>query len=610
MRTLDGHQRSRDGGRPRLPWAALLTVFVCAALFVLPVLMIAVGAFRDSAPGVPGGRWTLDAFVGVYSDSAAWGVLRDSLMFAVGVSMFSTALAAYLAWLSARTDTPLRGLLTPMMVLVLVMPHLFFAVSWGLLGNQAVGGINRVLGDVASTEVGLVNIESWAGILFVATLKSTALKYMLLLGPMMAMDRAQEEAAFVAGAGKARTFLTVTVPALAPAIIGAFVLGLIVALEYFDIPLILGAAARINVFSTEIYAYLFELSPPRYAYASSLALGAITILLVLLIVQSRLLGDRQFTTVRGKSSRQGRWQLGRWRYAGTTVISLYALVTVALPVAQLIVVSFSPFYGVYGQYTLDNYRRVLADPAVSRSIQTTIEIAVSASIAAVLVALLITYVVRYGRGPVVPFLRISTWLPWAIPGTALGLGMLWAYLSIPVLSGLYGTATLVFIGLVVAATPLAMRTVEPGVGQVGKELEEAARLSGANRPRAFFDAVVRLVTPSLLAGVMLSAILVSGNLAIPIMLGSTNAQTLPALVFRRYAMGRTTEAAALLCLLLAGLAVSGIITLLLWKLARVVHRGQKAPLLAGAPDGASTPVRFDDADTVDVARVEISERNE
>lgn len=569
--------------------AAIVAVIVCALLFVLPVAMIAVGAVREGAPGT-GAEWTLSGLVDYYSRTRAWSILSQSLGFALVVSFLSTSLAAYLAWVSARTDTPGRQLLTPIMVLVLVMPHLFFATGWSLLGS-AQGGINEVLGLLSGGESSFVNVETWWGIIGVAVLKSTALKYILLLGPMHAMDRSQEEAAFIAGASKVRTFLTVTLPALGPAVLGAFVLGVVVALEYFDIPLILGAAAGIDVFSTEIYGLLFEVSPPNYTAASALALGGIVLLVLLLGLQRLLLRGRQYTTVRGKTSRQGRWALGAWRWVGTLMIAVYSLFTLVLPVAQLVLTSLVPFVGVYGNFTLDNYRSVTSDPAVVSAIESTLWLAVAGGATAVLLALLITYVARHERGWAVGFLNLSTWLPWSIPGTALGLGMLWAYLSIPGLAALYGTASIVFIGLVVASTPLAMRTIQPGVGQVGVELEEAARIAGANRPRGFSDAVVRLVSPSLLTGWVLAGIAAAGNLAIPVMLGSSNATTVTALVFELYSAGRTPEASALLILLLTGIAVLSVAVMLGMALLRAALSRRKgaqiAPSSAGLPNTAS-----------------------
>lgn len=576
--------------------AAVVAVVVCAALFVLPVAMIAVGAVRDGAPGT-GAGWTLDGFVEYYGRSRAWSVLATSLGYALLVSLLSTALAAYLAWVSARTDTPGRRLLTPIMILVLVMPHLFFATGWSLLGSEQ-GGINHVIGLLTGTDSSAVDVESWWGIIAVSVLKSTALKYILLLAPMHAMDRSQEEAAFIAGASRLRTFTTVTLPALGPAVLGAFVLGVVVALEYFDIPLILGAAAGVDVFATEIYGLLFEVTPPDYTAASALALGGIVLLLVLLGLQRLLLRGRQYATVRGKTSRQGRWELGAWRWAGTVVIAGYAVLSLVLPVVQLLLTSLVPFVGVYGSYTLDNYTSVLEDPSIVAAIRTTGWLAVVGGATAVLVALLITYVTRHEEGPATAFLDLATWLPWSIPGTALGLGMLWAYLSIPGLSALYGTAVIVFLGLVVASTPLAMRTVAPGVGQVGRELEEAARVAGASRARGFTHAVVRLVTPSLVTGWVLAGIAVAGNLAIPVMLGSANATTLTARVFELYSAGRTPEAAALLILLLAGIAVLSVVLLAGAALVRaLLRRGRQAlppPTtvpLAGAPAAIPTTER-------------------
>ncbi|ODU04422.1 MAG: hypothetical protein ABS81_10240 [Pseudonocardia sp. SCN 72-86] len=540
--------------------SAIVAVVVCTVLFVLPVVTIVIGAFRSAAPG-QAGHWTVEPLLRTWSDPHTFRTLGDSVLLAVSVAVLATLLGSYLAFLVARTDTPLRRIVLPLAALVLAMPPLFFAISWSLVGNGTVGLLNTVWQALTGTDWNPVNIESWAGLILVATLKTTGLVVLLLTGAFRAMDRSQEEAAIVSGASRTRVFFGIDLPALAPAVLGVAVLAVIVGMEYFDLPLIIGTPAGISVFATEIYSSLNAFVPPRYPEASALALMLVLVLLVLLLLQTRALGGRDFATVRGKSGRAEVWRLGAWRGLGTAVIVLYALLALVLPLLQLVLVSLAPFFGVYDRPSLRNYTSALSDPDVTSGLLTTAGLAIGGGLVAVLVAVLVSYVARRSSRFVAGYLRVTTWLPWSLPGTALALGLLWTLLVVPFASGLYGTAALLLIGLVLAATPIGMRTVEPVIGQIAGDLEEAAWTSGARPGRAFRDVVLRLVAPSLLTGWLLASILVAGNLAIPLMLGSLDTVTVPSLVYELYGSGNVPEAAAVLCLMLAGFALLGVVAL-------------------------------------------------
>src|SRR5699024_6706774 len=120
---------------------------------------------------------------------------------------------------------------------------------------------------------------------------------------------------------------------------------------------------------------------------------------------------------------------------------------------------------------------------VSALINTTV-ISVVAGFVAMLLAVTISYVMQRAKSNVFQkSLELSTWLPWTMPGVVLGLGMLWAYIAIPGLRNLYATIWIVLIGLIVAGTPLASRVGESSLVQLGGELEESSRVSGASALR-------------------------------------------------------------------------------------------------------------------------------
>lgn len=563
-------------------------VLVCAYLFAMPIVMLLIGAFRNAEPGRPA-QWSMSAFGTAYLDGETYRTLLNSFGLATAAAIGSTLIAVVLAFLVARTETPLRRLVTPAMVLIVALPPLFYALGWGMLGNPRIGPINQWWQSTTGAEAPLFDAYSWSGLILVSVLKGAAINYLLLLGPFMAMDRSLEEASQISGANRLRTVLRVDLPVLSPAITGVAILSFVVGLEYFDVPLLLGTPVGIRVFSTQIYALITNETPPDYGGASALALLIVVIVVALVIAQWRLLGDRSFATVTGKSHRRDRWDIGKWRWAGTAFIVGYVLLAIVAPLGQLIVGSLQPFFGGDGEYSLVNYRWLLDNPTTMTALRQTLTVAFGAGLIAMVVALLISYAVTHSSSKLRRVLDLLTWLPWAVPGVVLSLGILWMYVSFPGLRSLYSTIWIVLLGLVVAAVPIATRAVQPALAQISRELEEASRVNGASPIRMFFGIVVPLIAPSFVAGWFVVAILVSGNLAIPILLSTQESITVPILVLQLYTQGETARAAALFVALLALLLTALLLGQgLLWLLRRRLARRRSALVLApttGLQDG-------------------------
>jgi iron(III) transport system permease protein len=265
--------------------------------------------------------------------------------------------------------------------------------------------------------------------------------------------------------------------------------------------------------------------------------------------------------VSGKGYRTEVWNIGAWRWLGTAFIVGYLLLAIVLPMLQLVLGSLQPFFGGAGAYSPANYEALFEDGQTVTALRTTLLVALVGGLLAMALALLIVYAMAHHESRLRRVLELFTWLPWAVPGVVLSLGMAWTYVSIPGLRNLYGSTVVVLTGLVVAAVPIATRAVQPAVGQITRELEESSRVSGAAPLRMVVGIVLPLIMPSFVAGWFVVAIVISGNLAIPILLSSAQNPTVPLLVYELYTQGQTSRAAALFVIvlgaLLAGLVVMG-----------------------------------------------------
>ena len=557
----------------------LLSVLSLVA-FVWPVVMLAYGTLRTGPPG-QNARWSTSGLTSALTSGAVWHAFLNSLILSGATVVASTALAVYFAWLVTRTRTPLRRMVTPVAVLIFAVPPLFYTLSWAMLGQQPAGLIDKALQAVLGAAP--INVQSWYGMIAVGVLGATAAEYLLLLGPFRALNPALEEASLVCGAGRLRSFFQIEIPALGPSILGVVILGFVLGMGLLTIPLLLGQPAGIYVLPTEIYRLIEGQTPADYSGASTLSLLLVLVVLVLLAIQSRVLGRRKFITVTGKSSYREPLDIGAWKWLGALVIALFTLFALVLPLGQFVLGSFESYFGVYSHFTTGNYASVLRQPGTTGAFATTIMVAVVAGFVATLLGVLITLVVQRSESRLRRLPDICVWLLWAVPGITLSLGIIWAYLSVPGLRSLYGTQWIVLIALIVGTTPIASRAVAGPMGQIARELEEASRTSGASALRATSGILVRLIAPSFAVSWFLTGIVASGNLDIPILLASSNNQTVPLLAYDLYDNGSLAQAAAAFCILIGFIAA----VLIAGAAARLVlgHRRKRTSRPIGAdPD--------------------------
>ena len=573
--TTGFHTKTRPG------LGLIVLCLLALALFVWPVLMLVYGAFRTGQPGTPA-HFSVAGFTAAVTSGVVWHAFANSLILSGSTVLLATLMAVYLAWTVTRTKTPLRRLVTPMAVLIFAIPPLFFTLSWAMLGQQPTGIVDRAIRAVFG--VTPLNVQSWFGLIGVNVMGATAAEYLLLLGPFRALDPSLEEASMVCGAGRLRSFLRIELPALAPSVLGVVILGFVLGMGLLTNPLLLGEPAGIYVLPTEIYRMIDGVTPPDYAGASTLSMLLVAMVVLLVTLQSRVLGKRKFTTVTGKSVRREPLDIGPWKWLGTFAIALYGLLALVLPLGQFVLGSLEPYFGVYKHLSLNNYRAVFNTAGTGSAFETTIVVAVVAGFSAAALGVWIALTAQRSTSRLRRIPDLCVWLLWAVPGITLSLGIIWAYLSVPGLRSLYATQWIVLIALVVGTTPLASRAVAGPIGQIARELEEAARTSGASALRATIGILLRLILPSFVVAWFLTGIVASGNLDIPILLASPNNQTVPLLAYNKYDGGSLSQAAATFCLLIGGIATVMLLAICLRVVVRLRSR-QDVSSLAGPGTG-------------------------
>ncbi|MFM9970378.1 MAG: ABC transporter permease [Burkholderiales bacterium] len=538
-------------------------VLAVALFFVLyPVLLVFIHSFQVGALGQAQSFGT-ENWSAAFSDPRLRNTLINTVALALTYQAISLVIAIVLAWLIARTDLPGRNWLEFGFWVAFFLPSLPLTLSWILLMDSERGLLNQLLSRMPFISNIKFDIFTWWGIVWVhLATTSISIKVMLLTPAFRNMDGALEEAARTCGAGTWMTFRRVLFPIMAPAILVVMIMGLIHALEAFEVELILGAPNRIEVYSTMIYELMFE-QPPQFGAAT--ALGSIVLLSMLpfIVFQQWVSMRGGHATLTGKF-KSNPVSLRAWRWPVFGVVLSMVLVMTVLPMVMLLVGTLMQLFGFFDiddAWTLDNWRRVLGHAEFLRALKNTVTIGLSTAVLAILAFSLVAYICARTKYVGRAGLDFLSWLTGTIPGIVMGLGIIWLFLGTPLLRPIYGTIFVLIIVTVLAQMTTGVQVFKTNMLQIGNELEEAASVFGAGWSYSFRKVLLPLIAPAVsVVGILAfaSSVKMTSHVAL---LATTETRPLSILQLNYMADG-SYEAAA----------VVGVITLLVTLVAAIVAR--------------------------------------
>ncbi|MEH6750299.1 MAG: ABC transporter permease [Paracoccaceae bacterium] len=224
----------------RIAYGAYVALFFI--YLALPLTVVAVFAFNDSQfPSLPWEGFTLDWFfgserpmIGVFHEGPIRRSIGTSVIIGLAVSALSVAVGTTNAFLFNRYQFRGRGLLYVLMLLPLVIPGIVLGISIlvfsSTLANAAWDAAEL---DIQALRPGLV-LVILGQFSFVTTIAT-----LVIAARLQKFDRTLEEAALNLGANHLTAVRTITLPYLAPAMIGAFVVSFLMSFENFNTTLML-----------------------------------------------------------------------------------------------------------------------------------------------------------------------------------------------------------------------------------------------------------------------------------------------------------------------------------------------------------------------------------
>lgn len=533
--------------RRRRWWGGAALTVILAFLAGYPVAMLIYGSFR-STPPAEAGSLSITGYQAVAR--LAGPVIVNTVVISAVHTVVALGVALILAWLVARTDLPFRTTFEVVISLPFYIPPLITAVAWGMLAGPRTGLINQVWSSLTRSQHSLVNPYSYGGIVWHMMQYAMPFIFLLLVPAFRNLDTSLEEAGRISGGSRWHTMRRITLPLLLPVISSAVLLSFTRGLEAFESPLIFGTPANIQMITTKIYDSLFSSLTPQYPFASATAVVLMVLMLVLVGLQARLLGGRSFVTVSGRGYRPQAVKLGRWRWLAFALCTVYVVITVVLPLGQLLVGSLSTHFGQWQNFTLAQYQTVFSDQFFWNTLFTTAWLSVGSATATMLLGLGIAYLSVRTNSPLRRVVEALAWLPWLMPGIVLGLGLLWAYTLLPGPIAIYGTVWALLLAYTTLRVPLSTRFVVGALQQVGAELDESARVHGGRWWQAVWRVSLPLIWPAFAVGWILAFFGVVVELSATVLLYTPTTETLSIHTLQLWTNGHIEQVAAISLLLL------------------------------------------------------------
>ncbi|WP_242943846.1 ABC transporter permease [Peptoclostridium litorale] len=398
-----------------------------------------------------------------------------TIVFAVCISLYSN--------FSAKK---MRNIIMAVLMLTMISPPFVSSLAYITLFGKRGIITYRLLGLT-------INPYGWHGIVLMQVFGNISLASLVIMGMMSGIDRSLIEASLDLGESAAKTIRRVVIPLSKPGIVASSFITFVKCLADFGTPIIIGG--NFKVLATEAYISLIGRGDlPRAAAISVMIL--IPSLVVFFTYRYNMRDSKLFSATGLKSPRMldVDFDMGIGLRSVLALFTWTFLIFMTLQYLSIFLSAISDYKSGQLIFTMEYIKSVKFSkmPSFFRSIR----YAFAAGIATSVIGLLLSYYVerRNVKGSrVIDF--IAT-LPYIMPGPLFGIGYILAFNDYPL--ALTGTGLIVVINCVYRQIPISTKAASAVLGNVGSDIEDAARDLGSSNMRILADIIMPLLKPAFL----------------------------------------------------------------------------------------------------------------
>lgn len=458
------------------------------------------------------GSFSLAYIAAVFRNPVYVEGLRNAFLIAVATTLLTTLISLPLSLIANRFDFPLKGLMSGLVLVPLILPPFVGAIGMKQMLGQY-GALNALL-----IKLGALPADGWVdwlgqsrmlGVIALEALYLYPILYLNAAAALANIDPAMEEAAENLGCTGLRKFLKVTLPLMMPGLFAGGTIVFIWSFTELGTPLMFDFT---RVTSVQIFDGIKEIgSDNPFPYA-----------LVIVLLTTSLLAYALSKAAFGRKTHAMLAKAG----VGATTRKLTGARGIAAMLPFLIVIGLAvlPHLGVLltsvstdwyrtmlpRGVTLDHFRDALGHSMTLPSIANSVRYAGIAMLVDVVVGVSIAWVVVRSDLPWRGWLDALAMLPLAVPGMVVAFGYLTLTQTGAPLAFLVRDPKnpdpflILVIAYAVRRLPYVVRSAAAGLQQTSVALEEAAANLGCPPLRTVRRITLPLISANLLAGALLT----------------------------------------------------------------------------------------------------------
>ena len=521
----------------RDPVVLIITLLTFGVLFYFVAYPV-YAVFRESLRNDTGQFIGLANYLTFVQNEYFRQVFYNTLFISILASAGAVFVGLVFAYGMTRTDIPGKPLFMITAILPMITPPFINAFALILLLGRN-GLVNVFLEEWLGFKL---IIYGYHGVILSEILTTFPLAYLIISAALSGLDSTLEDSAQDLGARPLTVLRTVTLPLITPAIMAATLMVFMTNLSAFGAPALLGGG--ISVLAVE--SVIQTLGVLDWGMGTTLSVILLIPSFLLFYFQNWYRSKRSYVTITGAPAHT-EIRTTPWTIKGP-VLGFCAVFSVVILITYLVVFlgGFSKVWGVDSSFTLHHYRLVFTNTlgSITNSLLLSSIGALMATFLGMLIAYLLVRQNFWGKR-IMDFLGT---LPYAVPGTMMGLGFVVAFNKAPLI--LTGTAFILVLDYCIRRMPFGLRSGVSTLKQIDVAMEEASADLGARWVTTFRKIVLPLMKPAFVAGITFSFIRAITELTSTIFLVTPKWRVMAVDIYNMVESGALGGAAAMSSLLM------------------------------------------------------------
>jgi iron(III) transport system permease protein len=471
----DREVRNRTRLAPRLLSTGAFAILI--VLVAYPALSVLVTSVQNQ------GEWSLDNYLTFLRLPSSTRLIYSSLAVSLGSALSATILGTISAVLVVKTRAPIRKLLMLAGVLPIILPGFVTAIAYIFLFGRNGLITYKLLG---------INwdVYSWKSVFILQCVDQTTTAFLMMAAVLFTLGSRMEEAARILGASEWKILWTITLKLARPMLMAAFLLNFMHAMGDFVTPLIVGGP-----FDTLASASYIQLIG-RYDLSMAATYNVILLLISLAVYgwYSQLEKRGRADELSWHSGSVGLLQLqGWWARICWLIAFAFFLFMLAL-LCSVFLAAFTRQLGSNYSFTIEHFQSI-GRSGLSSTVNTII-FASAVGLCTSLLGQILAFLIVRMEVPGKKGLDFLATIPFALPGTFVGVGYAIAFNFPPLL--LTGTWFIVVFNLVMRKLPLGLRTGSATLARLDSSLDEASLVLGSSLFRTFMKISLPNLKPAMI----------------------------------------------------------------------------------------------------------------